>query len=416
MIYCASPPYRPLGLWECYDFQINRCYWEIEGVNNAYDIRMRNLCDLSLVLSDLQVTHWLFGKTLYGAVNRGKLLDDHDDDIGVYTSSREIIMASGKKRLEDMGFNLIRDTAAILSFERCARYVDICIFKVTGTSSIGYNHKSIHKKHFKSLARVELDGHAFPVPACSSELLRKLYPTSLFRRVAAKLPVAVSSNTWLEKLRKLPTRLRLKYVSLLEKNHAPTMRNVLESLAPFCGLSVKMLSCSDFTGLHIEPHDSFNWKWRYRHLSLVTNGNKLTQISDIVNYISMPGNVKSIDAMVDESDTSRPFHVKSNFDMRFWWSGNNYFWYCVKYQFRKDVVPYSMANKYIEEVGKPLLYSAKYYESLKLMNEAEIRNFLKRHPIVIENGCVTSGKHRVFAMIGRLGGGKSYIPIKAVCL
>jgi len=48
------------------------------------------------------------------------------------------------------------------------------------------------------------------------------------------------------------------------------------------------------------------------------------------------------------------------------------------------------------------------------MNDNEIADFLMKHPLIVENGCVTSGKHRVFAMIGRLASGKSYIPFKVI--
>ena len=44
------------------------------------------------------------------------------------------------------------------------------------------------------------------------------------------------------------------------------------------------------------------------------------------------------------------------------------------------------------------------------MNEEELRTFLKDNPIEVTNNCVTSGKHRVYAMIGRIAKGKDYIP------
>ena len=70
-------------------------------------------------------------------------------------------------------------------------------------------------------------------------------------------------------------------------------------------------------------------------------------------------------------------------------------------------IPYSEANKFISNDKNNLnLYSTKYYESLKTMNEEELRTFLKDNPIEVTNNCVTSGKHRVYAMIGRIAKGK----------
>ena len=409
------PAYRPKGLWTTCDFKINLCYWERVGIGKAYDIRLSNLCDLSSILSDLGVSYWLFGKTLWGSVKKGKLLDDHDDDIGVFLSSRKTIMSDAKARLENLGFSLIRDTDGIISFERGDRYIDLCLFRERGVDAIGYNKKLIDKKHLVSFESASLDCYVFTVPANASILIDRMYPSSRIRKLSAKTLDTVHFLLKARKLKRLPSKIKSKHVSLVERQKAP-IRYVLESLASISGFSVCTLSYDEFMGLHVEPLDSFNWGWRYRHLSIVTDDAKITKVDDLVLYMSSPENRQRLDSRVEESDTSKPFHENNNFDMRFWWSGNNYFWYCVKYEFRKGVVPYSEANKYIEEVGTPLLYTSKYYESLEVMSESEIHNFLKSQPIVIENGCVTSGKHRVFAMIGRLASGKSYIPFKVISL
>ena len=51
-----------------------------------------------------------------------------------------------------------------------------------------------------------------------------------------------------------------------------------------------------------------------------------------------------------------------------------------------------------------------YYESLDLMSDKEIEQFLKEEPVDFHNGFIKHGYHRACSMIGRLIKGKSYIP------
>ena len=51
-----------------------------------------------------------------------------------------------------------------------------------------------------------------------------------------------------------------------------------------------------------------------------------------------------------------------------------------------------------------------YYESLEMMNDDEIKSFLKNHPVEFDNGYIRHSWHRAMSMIGRLLNGKSYIP------
>lgn len=408
----SAIPYRPCGIWSKYDFDINRVYWEMRGVNLASDIRISNLRDVSLILQEFDVDHWLFGKTLLGAVRNNELIDDHDDDFGVYLSSRQIILSKIQSRLCSLGFNLIRNTDGIISFERHYRYIDICIFREQG-QLIGYNKTFIDRKFLKGLDCVELGGFTFPIPENSNQLLSHLYKTgenSLHRR---KLFSLRSSLKKLGKVSSLLEKLKRKHLSLAERSRSP-WQAIFEATAALSGFSFRLIDINTFLSLKIEPDDSFNWRWRRRHLDPVTNGCTITRIGEIVDHLSFAEIRELIEASIEETDTSLPFHRDSNLDMRFWWGGNNYFWYCVKYQFRKNVVPYSLANDYISRGMQPKLYSAEYYEALPEMNEEAIIHFLRDHPIVIKNGCIVSGKHRVFAMVGRLASGKEYLPLNVI--
>ena len=111
-----KPLYRPMGLWENYDFLINKYYWLKCGVDKAYDIRIRNLCDINKILEKHNVTNFVFGKTLKGLIQTGDLLDDHDDDFGVFFDSRESVVTQVCNELNKIGFKLIRNNEEMISF------------------------------------------------------------------------------------------------------------------------------------------------------------------------------------------------------------------------------------------------------------------------------------------------------------
>ena len=179
-------------------------------------------------------------------------------------------------------------------------------------------------------------------------------------------------------------------------------------------MEYKEITKEYFCGLLVEPEDSYNWKKRKRHLDIVTNGGQNKIIRDIIHYFSMDNAMENCSQSIIETDTSAPFFTPINRDHKFWQSGNNYFFYCLKYQFRKNVVSHKNANEYIQMNIRPYLYTASYYESLPEMSDHEIERLLKKYPFEIMNDAIVSGKHRVFAMIGRLIEKKRYIPFWAL--
>ena len=100
----------------------------------------------------------------------------------------------------------------------------------------------------------------------------------------------------------------------------------------------------------------------------------------------------------------------------FWNSGNNIYYYSMKYEFRKNVLDYHHISKYNGEY-KP--YSKDYYENLEEMNEKEISDLLYYKPIITYKrykNYFKHGYHRIFAMIGRLINGKQYIPFYIITI
>ena len=150
---------------------------------------------------------------------------------------------------------------------------------------------------------------------------------------------------------------------------------------------------------------------RKHHRSIITNNHTINKISDIVGYFKKQNILTFTEqTLLRETNMLSEFEEPLNLNKKFWNSGNNYFFNCLKYGFRKNVVPYKEANRYIVDVNIPNLYSGEYYSSLAPMNDSEIDAFLKENPIGVKNGVAVHGIHRVCAMIGRLIRDEKYIP------
>ena len=153
-------------------------------------------------------------------------------------------------------------------------------------------------------------------------------------------------------------------------------------------------------------------KLRHHHRAAISNNNSISKIEDIVNFYSGKGIMNIFEKQVIcQTDMSKVFEEPLNLNVKFWNSGNNYFFNCMKYGFRKNVVPYKEANKYIIDTKEPELYSPEYYKSLDIMSDEEIEIFLQDNPIGVRDGVVMHGIHRVSAMIGRLIRGEKYITL-----
>lgn len=173
------------------------------------------------------------------------------------------------------------------------------------------------------------------------------------------------------------------------------------------------LNYKTFMNLRIEPKQSVNWILRKGHLNLVTKNKKYTKVKKIIYHLKKNKIENLLNNMV-ESDNRFVFEEPISHNKKFWTSGNNYFLNNIIFSFRKNVVEYQNANSYITQKTKPNLYSSKYYSSLEKMSEDEVAYFLEQNPIEVTNNAVTSGKHRVFAMIGWILEGNEYIPFKAI--
>ena len=275
---------------------------------------------------------------------------------------------------------------------------------------MGYGNKWFKQEYFASLEQFNWKYTKFYIPNYAVLLLDEMYSKSKTNNYFKKFDRHIFAKVAI-KFSKIPKYLVAKLPAVIERLPL-NITSLINIFTVSMGVRVKTLSEEEFFDTLVEPVDSFNWKWRARHLNVVTNNGQHRTVRDIVNYFR--NEVDLNDVLVQETDTSQPFFNPSNLDMDFWWTGNNYFIYCIKYQFRKGVIAYASANDYINSKKIPLIYTSEYYESLSLMTDSEISAFLQKNPIEIENNAVVGGKHRVFAMIGRIISGKPYIPMLAV--
>jgi len=343
--------------WSMDDFNQNKKDSQLIRKNVEINIRKNNLETLSSVLNQFQIPFWLQGKTLLGLHRLQKFYyPDNDDDIATFLKHRIKISTHVYSVLKEMGFQVIRNDRWFLSLLRDNRYIDICFFENNG-NKVGYGAKWFPRKHFKQLETIRFDDHTYPVPFQSSELLDKMYPQS---------------------------------VKVIEKK----------------------ISYNDFINCKIEEDNSINWSLRGPHLNLITDNGRLRKIKDIINFFKDFSSVKKLktDVLV-ETDTTEPFSDPINLNKKFWQTGNNYFFNCIYFGFKHDVTPYALVNNYISANNKYPVYSSEYYKHLKSMNLSQIKIFLENNPVVLENGCITHGQHRVCAMIGLLAAGNEYIPL-----
>ena len=178
-------------------------------------------------------------------------------------------------------------------------------------------------------------------------------------------------------------------------------------------VSYTTLDLGEFLKLNIEAKNSINWSLRKPHLDIVTKGKTYIKVREVIKYLSNSERLEKLKMEVIEVDTSSIFDEPVHLNKQFWHTGNNFYFYPILFGFKINVVNYTSTNEYILKNLKPNLYSKEYYEKLENMDEKEISNLFKKSPLEVTDGNITSGRHRTFAMIGRILDGKNYIPIYA---
>jgi len=320
----------------------------------------------------------LFGTTSLHASKSGFLGPDHDDDVCIPRQHRTQAIAS----LGRLGFELIRYNDTQFSMLRYGRYID-----------------------FHVLARMPETSH---VRVHGEELIRALGP------------VQKSSNENVWRVRKSRARSLTKKAKL-QRDTGASWRHIVAAGASTIDRRlraslresrgryrrVRWLTEDDFLRLKIDIPYAVNWVWRRSHyLPVFEQGETMRRTLERLERKGV-----SYLESVAEVDTSAPFEEPINLNRKFWHEGANMFAYPVLFGLRHLVVPYAAANLYIGTGLLPRLYSARYYAGLTSMNRSEIQGLFSNFPIEITDGAVTSGRHRVAAVLGHLLAGGEYTPI-----
>ena len=378
--------------WQTSDFKFLRLQlekWRATNLQAELETRRENIETLSKILQNNGVFFWIHGKTLLGIVRYNHfIVDDHDDDVGVFIEDRKIVCSKIYLQLKEQGFQAIRYNNLMLSVIKNNRYIDICFFRVD-KDKVGYGGKWYPKKHFDKLDSVFFHGKEYPIPNNVLQLLEFMYPYQASRLRFLKNmygPVKLIKRKFKQGRRWLKSKIMQKVI-------------------------IRQMPYKEFINCKIEDDASINWTLRKPHLDLITNYGLLRKIGDIINYFKKDTSLEYVNSdHVCETDTSKPFTEPINLNNKFWQTGNNFFFYSIYYGFRKNIVPYDRANIYIENIKEPQLYSAQYFKNLEPMNDIEIEDLLQKEPIIVSKGAIVHGKHRVCAMIGRLITDKQYIP------
>ena len=148
---------------------------------------------------------------------------------------------------------------------------------------------------------------------------------------------------------------------------------------------------------------------RQAHFDVFQLGEDQLTVGHIVRSVSDQRKWTSImdHAVQPERRTLNNFPLHLNLD--FWSNGNSYFLNVLRAGFREGVIAYEDRKLWESLTSVPFSYD--YYSHCKPMEEGAIARLLKDKPLTIRKGALASGRHRVFAMIGRLARGEAYIPI-----
>lgn len=373
--------------WDSLDFYLNKLLWSHRGSDKSINIRVNNLKEISSIFNEEKLTFFLEGRTLENIVLHDNLLvSDHDDDIGIFKNNINILKDNVIPKLIKLGFKIIRSNSDMISIIKDDRYIDICFFEIKEKNTIGYGEKIFDEKYYLSFDKIKFEDEYFNTPNDCENYLKIRYQNK-----GIKLKEILRKIKW---FLKIPFKLFSR------------VQNIILSRE-------KLITQKKFENLYVESNNAVNWKLRKPHMDIVTNNGKNIKIKDIIKYFKEQNNLNKILNKVIETKMTCVFSDPIHIDRSFWQTGNNYFIYCIKYQFMKGVVPYNETNNYISKDKTPELYTKDYFESLEPFSEKELKTFLENNPIEITKGAITSGRHRVYAMIGRLIDNKAYVPFKA---
>ena len=362
-----------INKWDKIDNFLYYDYWHRKGHENSVVVRQKLLKDLLEISKNNHIEVYLSYRTLESIlINKTINPSERLDNLSIRIKDKNLLLSE----LQKFKFTIIENNN-----KYCLLFKDKRLIKINFFSKILFKNN------------IEFLGYQF----------------YFFQREA----IFIKST---RKIRMFYTKTfnKLKYLFNKYKNFIifSQLANRLDANEINRG-EVYPLNKSAFLNLRIEPKLSPNWIMRRKHLDIVSNNRKYTKVKDIVKYFKNKENLENARKQINETINLNIYDEPISHNKLFWNSGNNYFINNLLYGFRKNVTSYADANNYIRNQNKPNLYSKEYYESLEKMSDIEVKNFFIENPIEVTNNCVTSGKHRMYAMIGKLINDESYITIYA---
>ena len=327
-------------MWDEVDFLINRCFWSDKSHKNLKkNIRKNNLVDIINACNNHNFKIFLEGKTLASVFTINNFWpNDHDDDLGIFLEDSYIFFEKIVPLLTNqLNFEIIRRNDDMISLERKKRYVDICFFDKKEGNKVGYGKKKFKNKYYRKLIKIKRLNTTMFVPNNTLFFILKRYVFKFIYEV-------------------------VRYFYLLFNRLIKTIQNHFKKK--------KILNLNEFLELKIESENSLNWKIRKPHLDLITDKGKYLKIKDLIYYLKKDFTL--IEKKLLKSNVTKISDYPIHLNKSFWYNGNDFFFNCVKYEYRKRVVPYNKIRDYLESNPQHPIFSASYYSSLKLMDKKEI--------------------------------------------
>ena len=169
------------------------------------------------------------------------------------------------------------------------------------------------------------------------------------------------------------------------------------------------ISREEFLNLKFKDDNILNNIVRKEHFNLITNNNKLKTNKQIIKYFFKNKNLQKTKNLAKQPTKLKLRNIPRHLDRHFWENGNSYFFNNMITGFRKGVIDYS-SLKDQQSDEDDIIFSNKYYQRKQYMSDLDIKKLLYDNPIEINFGSISSGRHRVSAMLGRLIEGKKYLP------
>tara|TARA_Y100000389_G_scaffold83545_1_gene80129 strand:- start:2468 stop:3580 length:1113 start_codon:yes stop_codon:yes gene_type:complete len=359
--------------WDYLDYFLYYDYWTRLGHHKSLHSRQENLSKLLNLLIEKKIKIFLDKKSVFNTlVNETYNLEADAEYLVIYKDSKNILL----RIIHENNYEIIHQDTNQVKLHVNLRLIVI---------------RFINKKYFVPKVK------KIKILNCEIEYFQKYRIQYYF------------IERLLQIFRKIFLKIRSKYFLLRKKLNKYILKknmglHVIESE------KIYKIELKAFLNLNIENKNSPSWIVRKRHLDFVTNNKKNLKVKDIIYYLSKGDNLETLMNKAQVTKLEKSISGSISHSKYFWNSGNNYFLFSIFYQFRKGVVPYKRANEYLNKKYNVNLYSREYFQLLEPMNDNEIESFLRDNLIEITDNHISSGKHRVFAMIGRLIEGKDYIP------